>query len=146
MTTLAEELAIGPLAAELAPHVAAGNAALIVAALNDKRFDAYGPIGRAEFAIWCGTTGLRAAIEDHANAPLSPLRSIALTLIDFLRGNVSPAIDFGKAANRQMLAAWVSAGGVTQAQADELLALSLHKVSRAEILGLDITLETVAKG
>jgi hypothetical protein len=81
-----------------------------------------GSVSKAQFAMWCGTTGMRAAVEDHAANAASPLRSSALTIKDFLVGTVA-SIDFGEPANVMMLNAWVSASAITQVQADDLIAL-----------------------
>lgn len=80
------------------------------------------PVRRADFAVWCGATGLRAAVEDHAANVDSPLRSAALTIRDFL-GGAAESIDFALAGNQQMLAAWQMAGAITQPEADALIAL-----------------------
>lgn len=144
MITLREEITAGPLAEEIAPFLADGNNAAIAALFHEDRFDGYGPISRARFAMWAGRTGLRAKIEDHAGDRGSPLRSIALLLLDFLRGGVAEDLDFGAADNVAMLGEWVKAGGITQKDADELLAMSLCKVSRAKQTGLTVTPETVA--
>lgn len=90
------------------------------------------PVRRADFAIWCGATGLRAAVEDHAGNVASPLRSVALTIRDFL-GGAAESIDFALAGNQQMLAAWQMAGAITQAQADELMALGREPDPVAEM-------------
>lgn len=81
-----------------------------------------GPVSKAQFAMWCGKTGMRAAVEDHAANAASPLRSSALTIKDFLVGPVG-SIDFSEPANVAMLGAWVGLEAITQAQADELLEL-----------------------
>lgn len=80
------------------------------------------PVRRADFAVWCGATGLRAVVEDHAANAESPLRSAALTIRDFL-GGAAESIDFALAGNQQMLAAWQMAGAITQEQANALMAL-----------------------
>lgn len=90
------------------------------------------PVRRADFAVWCGATGLRAAVEDHASNVDSPLRSAALTIRDFL-GGAAETIDFGLAGNQQMLAAWQMAGAITQEQADELMALGREPDPVAEM-------------
>jgi hypothetical protein len=81
-----------------------------------------GSVSKAQFAMWCGTTGMRAAVEDHATNAASPLRSSALTIKDFLVGTVA-SIDFAEPANVMMLNAWVGATAINQAQADDLIAL-----------------------
>lgn len=95
-----------------------------------------GTVPVSVFAIWAGQTGMRGAIEDAASDKASPLRSIALTLLDLLRGGVSDALDLGHAGNQTMLSAWQQAGAITQAQRDALLALASQPCSRADELGL----------
>lgn len=90
------------------------------------------PVRRADFAVWCGATGLRAAVEDHAGNVDSPLRSAALTIRDFL-GGAAETIDFALPGNQQMLAAWQQAGAITQEQADALMALGREPDPVAEM-------------
>lgn len=142
--SLAEEIASGPLAEELAPHVADGNDGAIAEILNAPRYLAYGTVSRARFAIWCGSTGLRAAIQTHADSSDSPLRSIALTVVDFLRG-AAEGIEFALPENRAMLAAWVQAGAITQTQEEDLLALSQVAQSRAQQIGVSVSVADVAQ-
>ena len=139
MTDLKTEIQSGPLAAELAQHVAAGNDAAIADILNRRNILVTECVDRGTFAMWCGSTGLRAAIQDHAGNVASPLRAIALTLLDFLQGGVAPSIDLAKPANQMMLAAWVQAGAITAEQRTELLAMATHVISRAEQMGITIT-------
>lgn len=106
--------------------------------LNEPRYPAPGRIARADFAVWCGTSGLRAVIEDTATAAGHPLRSAALLLVDFLRGGVAETIDLALPSNQAMLAAWVGAGAITEVQRDELVGISNRLVSRAEQLGLGL--------
>ena len=81
------------------------------------------PVSKPVFAIWCGSTGLRAAIEGHANNMQSPLCSLALTLRDFLGGPPDGFVDFTNAANQQALAYWESAGALTAAQLAQAIEL-----------------------
>lgn len=104
----------------------------IAAALSASR-TRVGSVQRQDFAIWCAATGLRAAIEDAANTAGHPLRSVALTLLDLLRGGVADTIDFSLPENLGMLGGWVDAGGCTQAQADALLAMA----TTADPIGVD---------
>ena len=135
MSTLLNELLTGPLSNELAIPIAARNDVLICELLNKKNIPVYGTVSANDFAIWAASTGLRATIQDHAENPASPLRSIALTLLDLLQGNLDRALDFGNAANVAMLEAWVSAGAITATHRDELLALSQKLISRADQIG-----------
>lgn len=94
----------------------------IAAAVNIGRVRV-GYASRESFAMWAAKHDVRAKIEDHANNPASPLRSIALALLDVLR-SPTEGIDFSAPDNQVMLGAWVASGEITQAQADELYALA----------------------
>lgn len=106
--------------------IAIGSDAGIADAINARSVQVVGTISRADFAKWCGATGLRAAIQDHADNSASPLRSIALTILDFLRGGVSETLDMADTSNQMMLDAWVQAGALTQIQADQLIVMATH--------------------
>lgn len=141
---LANEINSGPLAAELAPHVAAGNDGAIAEILNTPRYAAVGPVSRAHFAIWAAS-GPRSAIEDHATNPNSPLRASALTLKDFLIG-AADSLELDNASVAEMLSGWLDAGAITQGQHDALLALGARTISRAEQIGMEnITAADVAR-
>jgi hypothetical protein len=141
---LLDELTTGPLAAELEPFIADGDDGAIYAAMHRRDIAVNGAVAVNDFAIWAASTGLRAAIQDHADNAESPLRSIALTLLDLLQGNLAPALDFGNAANVAMLNAWVAAGALTTPQRDTLLTLSQKLISRAEQIDTPVTFETIA--
>jgi len=142
--TLYQELIEGPLAAEIAPFIAAGNDGAINAILTRKDIAVYGSISVNAFAIWAAKTGLRAAIQDHAYTLQSPLRSIALTLLDFLQSSSARSLDFGNSDNCAMLEAWVVAGALTPVQRDDLLAMALTTISRAEQQGVNADIAAIA--
>lgn len=97
---------------------------VITAAVNVGRTKTV-PIPRSIFAMWCGSTGLRAVIQDAAITPANPLRSVALTILDFLQGGVASSIDMSLTENRQMLAAFQAHGGVTEEQIASLNTLAV---------------------
>ena len=134
MTTLAEEIASGPLAAELAPHVATRHDAMIAKILSEPRYPVAGPVSRSAFAVWAAS-GPRAAIEDHAADKTSPLRASALSLRDFLTGQ-SESLDLSDPSVAALLSAWVAAGAITANQHAALMALGARTISRAEQAGL----------
>jgi len=139
LVALRDEIETGSMAESLAPLVTAGNDGAIALLLNADYSTEPGSITRAMFAIWAAQTGMRSAIRDHALNVNSPLRSIAITLEDFL-GGAADSLDFAMSENQAMLAAWVSVGGCTQEQADSLLALCQKTVSRAQLaLGEPVT-------
>lgn len=86
-----------------------------------------GRVATAVLAAWLSKTGLRATIEDLSKNITSPYRSGGLTILDLL-SRESAGIDFGASimgqGNLAMLAAWVSAGIITQAQSDALTTLA----------------------
>jgi len=144
--TLLEEINTGPLATELEPLVLANDYRGIANVLNRKDILTSGSITVNKFAIWCAETGMRAAINDQATTPASPLRSIALTLLDLLQGNLTPAsLDLSIQQNVEMLHAWVLAGLLTTEQEQELITLSKTYISRAEQIGLVVDANLVAE-
>ena len=78
-------------------------------------------------AAWLSETKLRATIEYLSKNITSPYRSGGLTILDLL-SRESAGIDFGPSVmgqgNLAMLAAWVAAGIMTQAQSNSLTALA----------------------
>lgn len=109
---------------EYAAWVANGSDQQIADAISAVTSQVVGGVSRSRFAIWAGKTGVRTIIQDHANTQGSPLRAICLTLLDFLQGGVSDSLDFAEPDNQAMLAVWVQMSAITQAQADELLAMA----------------------
>lgn len=118
----------------------ARNDAAIAAQLSVGR-TATGSVPVPTFAAWCASTGLRAVIEDASNNAASPLRSASLAIKDLLAWQ-SGALDLSSdpvgTGNLAMLQAWVTAGAITQAQHDALIALAsqpdpvtVDQVSRA---------------
>jgi hypothetical protein len=136
---LIAELTTGPLAAELAPHIASGDVTAIYAALHRRDIQTPGIIETNEFVIWCAENGQRAAIEDAAQNQADPLRSVALALQDLVRGNLRQGLDFGRLETIGMAQAWRDAGKMTAEQYNSLIALSSQSISRAEQAGLAIT-------
>lgn len=102
--------------------LASQDADAIAAVVNVGR-TALGYASREKFSMWAAKHGVRAKIDDHSSNPASPLRSIALALLDVLR-SPTEGIDLSVPDNALMLGAWVQSGEITQAQADELVALA----------------------
>lgn len=143
--SLFDELTTGLFAAEIAPFILSGNDSAISELLNGKNISVNDSVSVNTFALWCASTGMRATIQDHAGNTASPLRSIALTLLDLLQGNLQPAsLDLSVSGNVVMLDAWIAAGALTQSQKDELILLSQKTVSRAEQLGIDCSIPAIA--
>ena len=136
---LKDELTTGPLAAEIAPFLKTGAVDDINAILNRRDISVTGSISVNAFAMWAASTGMRAIIQEQADLTSSPLRSIALTLLDLLHGNLNPqSLDLSNAVNLDMLATWVKAGFITAQQEADLITLSQKKISRAEQLVMSI--------
>lgn len=122
-------------------ELAAGDDGAIFAAMTAMAPEAKtGMVNRAFFAIWAASTGARAAIEDHATNPASPLRPSALALRDFLSG-AADAFDCAHPTNAGLVAAWVAAGAISQADSDALFALAETPQTLAErdgFAGVDV--------
>ncbi|MDE2354804.1 MAG: hypothetical protein KGL17_07250 [Betaproteobacteria bacterium] len=101
--------------------------AAIAAALTATLPPVVGSVSVPVFAAWCASTGLRAVIEEDSNNSASPLRSAALAIKDLLAWQ-SGSLDLGSAplgvGNVAMLQQWVTAGAISQAQHDALVALA----------------------
>lgn len=139
------EIETGPLAADLAPHVAAGDDGAVVALLNAKTIDAVRSVSRPVFVRWAAKAGMRAVIQDVASVVDDPLRSSALALLDIIQGGGDSGLDFTNADNLEMLDVWVAFGKLTQQNKDGLLALATVKISRSEqVAGRDATIYDVA--
>ena len=109
---------------EFAAYIAGGNDQQICDEINARTVPVVGGVDRSRFAMWAGKTGIRAVIQDHAETTGSPLRSICLTLLDFLQGGVSDELAMNEPDNQQMLGVWVALGAITQEQADDLIAMA----------------------
>jgi hypothetical protein len=125
-----------------ADMVAIGDDEGIAQEINSRTTPVVGAVSRSKFAMWCGATGVRVAIEDHAANNASPLRASALTLKDFLLGGVSDALDLADAMNQAMLAGWVYAGAIAQEQADDLTAMA---TTEQPVFGQTLTNGDIAK-
>lgn len=86
-----------------------------------------GSVSVPVFLAWCASTGLLGAITATAANTASPLYNSALA-IQHMLGWQSGSLDLGSdpvgLGNSAMLQAWVTAGALTQAQHDALVALA----------------------
>lgn len=76
----------------LAPALAAGYDVQAAARLSQLLTEVR-PVPINKLAAWGASTGLRARLQDISNTPAHPLRSIALTALDLLRGTMSETFD-----------------------------------------------------
>lgn len=104
----------------IADGLATGNDEAVAARLSELLTDT-APIPLSKLAVWAAPK-IRARLEDHANNPDSPLRSIALTALDMMQGTFAQAFDH--VANASLLDALQAGGVVTQADRDALTALA----------------------
>lgn len=80
------------------------------------------PVPLHKLAAWAATNGLRAQLQDAADAVGHPLRSTALAALDLLRGNMSESFD--TVAYAPLLDALQSAGMFSPAERAALTALA----------------------
>ena len=123
---LKTEIQTGPLASELAPYIASGNDTAIAAALSSYLTEIM-PVHINVLGAWAAQTGVRAAVQDAADTPGHTLRSIALTAIDLLRGNMTQTFD--TIVYGGLLDAMQAGGLMTQAHRDALTALATKPMS-----------------
>ena len=78
------------------------------------------PINR--LAVWAATNGLRARLQDISNTPAHPLRSIALTAFDLLRGTMAQTFD--TVVYARMLDALEQGGALSTPERAQLTAIA----------------------
>lgn len=76
----------------LAAALASGNDVAAAARLSQLLTEIR-PVPINKLAAWGASTGLRARLQDISNTPAHPLRSIALTALDLLRGTMTESFD-----------------------------------------------------
>lgn len=145
MNDLLTEFTTGPLANEIAPHIVSGNDGAIYDIMHRRDISVNGVISTNAFAIWAAKNGQRAVIQDTADDKLDALRSVALTLLDLLRGNLTQGLDMANTDNLTLADVWTAAGKMTGQQKQSLLDLSKKLISRAEQLGIQCTVADIAQ-
>lgn len=144
MTILSDEIATGPLAAELAGFVTSGLDGMVAEVLNRKDIPVNGTLSWSDFSAWAAATGVRADIDDWKISANRSVRAIALTLLDGLqRGEGS--IDFSLQSIQGMLNALVAFNLLSTDDKTSLLAAGSKLISRAEQLGITVTIQDVAQ-
>ena len=110
------------------------DATTAAAQLNEPNIDSLRPLTNGELMAW-GALGPRANIQDSADSGPRKVRAIALSALDLLRSG--EPLDLTKYSG--LVAALIGAGVITQAESDQLTALSAITISRAQQLGLTVT-------
>lgn len=140
------EITTGPMAAELAPFVAAGNDARVAAILNDKtRFTKTQRVTLKDMVRYLLDNGVWLGIIDKAadTAP-SAAKSSARVFLEVQKMGFIESLDMGKPSSQGMLSALVSAGTMTAAHQTALTAMGVVPASRAEVLGATIDIQQIA--
>lgn len=139
---LANEILNGPLAVELAPFVSEGNDGAIAAALNRKDITAMGVIQTKEIQRYLFLKGFLLSIEAKTN----PTRITVTRLLElFPYFTLSRSEDLAQFIS--LADALIADGdlGFTETNKNELLAMAEVKISRAEQLGITVTVQDVAQ-
>jgi hypothetical protein len=140
------EIETGPLAAELAPFVAAGNDGQVAAILNDKT--------RGGTRLQYRLLSARGILADYADGPMAAAAmldkleaaSVSVSAIKWVMTFLkSDGIDIGHPATQGMIDQLAAGGVLTTTEATNLKALGIVPASRAEVLGATITHIDVAK-
>lgn len=106
---------------QLSSAISSGNDVLAAARLSEL-LTQVNMIPISTLAVWAAQTGIRASLQDASNTIEHPLRSVALTAIDLLRGNM--AENFDTVAYSGLLDALQAGGIMTQAHRDALMAIA----------------------
>lgn len=130
MSKLSDEISNDPLGVGYSAMISAPGK--ICELLNQPSRPAAGAISHQSFAVWCAASGFREVLED-ATQKGAPLRSAALTLVDFLRGGLS--LDLSSKPVQTMLQGCVPSL-LSQSALDTLMSAAQTKISRAQELGI----------
>jgi hypothetical protein len=156
---LKAELDGDPAGMGYAPFIAENNDAGVRELLHDRTrgFTRIAPVAWRTVVTWGAQHGIRAKIQDAADTPSNPVRDLALTFLDSIRGLGTPTLDLtdpvvvgatagGAAyipggdpvATPGMLDALVAAGVLVDGQGaslkDDLIELGRVPVSRLELI------------
>lgn len=142
MSVLSEEIISGPLAVELAPFVAEGNDGAIVAILTRKDVPAVGVIQTADIRRYLFLNGLLLKIEEKSTEARKQTAR-ALELFPFF--TLSSALDLMAFTGLADALIADTDLGFTETHKAELLAIAGTLVSRADILGITVTIQDVAQ-
>lgn len=142
---LKTEIETGPLAAELAPFIAAGNDGAIAGVLNEHRGStkllSRLVSARAVLGEYPGGPMAGAAVLDKLEAASGTISAVKWVM-SYLK---SDGIDIGSPATQGMLDQLAASGVITSDEATKLKSLGLVPASRADILDATITHIDVAK-
>jgi hypothetical protein len=142
MAALYDEITTGPLAAELAPLIQAGDDVSIVAALNRKDIPAKGKLSSQDIKQYLSLIGLRLPILDSV-APAC--REASLALEDFESFDLSNALILSKFTDiLDGLVAEALIPDFTETHKATILFLANKTISRAEQLNIDCSIQAIA--
>lgn len=152
MPTSAEikaEISAGPLAAEIAPFVAAGNDQKVADIINRQDIAGKKRAAMPDLVNYLSDQGILANIADAAIDAANPGHAAARKVVATLRLSTELGvtnINMERAGNQALISNLVSVGLMTVAQANGVKALANTVLSRAEILwGQPITANDVAR-
>lgn len=137
LPALKTEIQSGPLAAELASHVASGNTEAIASALNRQEIDAKRYVPRAEAKNYLHNQGVWVNLQnaaDGTDAKPALVRNLAKVLVSVLKDPDFPDVNPNNAQVGAVLDGLIAGALLTAAQKTGLLALADIKTSRAEAL------------
>jgi len=133
LTALASEINNDPLALGYKALLTAGEWQAVLPLLNELNYTTLGPVSAATAEAWAAA-GPYAAIVANASNSTSPVQSSCLAVQVALAGNNQINLP----GLQPLFSAWVTAGVITQAQHDALIALGTVPASRATVLGLPV--------
>lgn len=135
------ELTTGPLASQIAPHLASGDAGAIHNLLTNRNIPVIGNVSWSDFTTWLAS-GPMLAVTTKATTSGDPLEPSAQVLLMVVQsGN---PLELSNVNVRTLFDYWVIQGGITQTEHDILMTLAQTNVSRAEqISGIDTSLTAI---
>lgn len=141
---LKAEIETGPLAADLAPFVAAGNDGMVAEILNDKRYTGLSARivnARTVMAEYPAGPAAAATLLDKLDSLSASVPAVKWAM-GFIKGD---GIDIGHPSTQGMLDQLAAGGLITTAEAANLKQMGVVPKSRAEVLGVTIDITAVAR-
>lgn len=140
---LATELSTGPLAQEIAPHLASGNDGAIYGILTRKDIERLGRISAHDIKQYFSLIDLRLPILD-STAP--SCRAVTLALEDFPIFDLTiPEVQTKFVSMLDALVAETLIPDFTETHKNTILYLATETVSRADQLKLNVSIENIAQ-
>lgn len=142
---LKAEIQTGPLAADLAPHVASGNDGKIHAILHENRFTKNEQVPLRDIVRYLLDNNLWLAIVDATASLHGGAKQAARTFVEIQKMGFIESLDMSKPTAATLLNGLVDGAIITTSHRNAIVAMGKTPASRAEVLGTSIDIPQIAQ-